>query len=265
MRKLGIISAVLLAVGCMGIITVKNCLISSSVEAASRLIADTVVLGMEDCYINVYGRATGDSDFAEVIQRLDSAATPEYSYDLMNEELSKRLYDVYGTMLKWSVDVGYGMYANYALVDFNADARWDFALKAVTESPEQDVFFYCLSGVANPTDSFGTEALEEKLDTTESSDGFKAATLNEESNLTGNIRVMVSDKELQAEKPNDRSIASIVGVVTIDGVDILLASKAEFDYTRIYSTEDARHLIKVSLDAVLVDNAEQCSAFFCLL
>lgn len=210
MRKLGIISAVLLIIGCMGIISVKNCLTSSSVKAASRLIADTVVLGMENCYANVYGRATGDSDFAEVIQQLDSAATPEYSYGLMNEEFHKRLYDVYGTMLKWSVDIGYGMYANYALVDFNADAKWDFALKAVTESPEQDVFFYCLSGVANPT---------------------------------------------------DRSIASIVGIVTIDGVDILLASKAEFDYTRIYSTGDARHLIEVSLDTVLVDKAEQCSAF----
>jgi hypothetical protein len=75
---------------------------------------------------------------------------------------------------------------------------------------------------------------------------------------------MVSDKEFQAEKPNDRSIASIVGIVTIDGVDILLASKAEFDYTRIYSTGDARHLIEASLDAVLVDKAEQYSAFFCL-
>lgn len=214
MKKLGMIFAVVLIIGCMGIITVKNRPISSSVKAASRLIADTVVLGMENCYANVYGRATGDSDFAEVIQQLDSAATPESNYDLVNEELHKRLYDVYGTMLKWSVDVGYGMYANYALVDFNADARWDFALKAVTESPEQDVFFYCLSGVANPT---------------------------------------------------DKSIASIVGVVTIDGVDIFLASKAEFDYTRIYSTQDARHLIKVSLDAVLANNAEQCSAFFCLL
>lgn len=214
MRKLGIISVVLLIIGCMGIITVKNRPTSSSVKAASRLIADTVVLGMENCYANVYGRATGDSDFAEVIQQLDSAATPEYSYSLMNKELHKRLYDVYGTMLKWSVNIGYGMYANYALVDFNDDAKWDFALKAVTESPEQDVFFYCLSGVVNPT---------------------------------------------------DRSIASIVGVVTIDGVDILLASKAEFDYTPIYSTEDARHLIEASLDAVLVDNAEQCSAFFCLV
>lgn len=213
MKKLVVIFAVVLVVGCMGIITVKNCLISSTVKAASHLIADTVVLGMENCYANVYGRATGDSYFAEVIQQLDSAATPEYSYGLMNKELHKRLYDVYGTMLKWSVDVGYGMYANYALVDFNADAKWDFALKAVTESPKQDVFFYCLSEVANPT---------------------------------------------------DRSIASIVGVVTIDGVDILLASKAEFDYTPIYSTEDARHLIEASLDAVLVDNAEQCSAFFCL-
>lgn len=231
MKKIGIFFAVVLIVGFMGIITVKNCLTSSPVKAASHLIADTVVLGMENCYANVYGRATGDSDFAEVIQRLDSAATPENNYNLMNEELHKRLYDVYGTMLKWCVDVGYGMYANYALVDFNADAKWDFALKAVTESPEQDVFFYCLSEVANPT---------------------------------RDIRVMVSDKEFQAEKPNDRSIASIVGIVTIDGVDVLLASKAEFDYTRIYSTQDARHLIEASLDAVLVDKAEQYSAFFCL-
>ncbi len=207
MKKIVIILAVVL-IGCIGILTVKNRPISSSVKA-SRLIADTVVLGMEDVYIDVFGHATGDGDFAEVIQQLDPAVTPESNYDLVNKELHKHLYDVYGTMLKWSVeDVG-GIYEHYALVDFNADAKWDFALKAVTESPERDVFFYCL--------------------------------------------------------PNDRSIAaSIVGIVTVDGEDIFLASKvAEFDFTLIHATQDIEPLIEASL-AARVDNAEQCSAFFCL-
>ena len=216
MKKIVIILAVVLAIGCIGIMTVKNRPIISSSVKTSRLIADTVVPRMEDCYIDVFGCAAGDGDFAEVIQRLDSAATPESNYTLMNEELHKRLYDVHGTMLKWSVVDVDGMYANYALVDFNADAKWDFALKTLTESPEQDVFFYCLPEDADPTRG---------------------------------IRVIVSDKESQAE-PNDRSIASIVGIVTVDGVDIYLASKArEFNCTPIHATQDVGPLIEASLGA----------------
>ena len=215
MKKIGVV-LVVLVVGCMGFIAIKTRPSSSvTVKAASRLIADTVVPRMEDCYIDVFGCAAGDGDFAEVIQRLDSAIAPESNYTLINEELHKRLYDVHGTMLKWNVVDVDGMYA-YALVDFNADAKWDFALKALTESPEQDVFFYCLPEDADPTRG---------------------------------IRVIVSDKESQAE-PNDRSIASIVGIVTVDGVDIYLASKArKFNCTPIHATQDVGPLIEASLGA----------------
>ena len=252
MKKLGIISVVLLIIGCMGIITVKNCLISLPVRAASHLITDTIPPEMDVCYVEIYGCAKEDDAVAEVIQRFDSTATPENDYSLMEEKLHEHIHDVYGTMLKWTVDIGYGMYAHYALIDLDADAEWDFAFKAISRETEQN--FLYVAKKRPETTGLDVESEVEKI--TEES-GTAEASEDPEN--------IIQDEEYRMKGLDEEDgIAYIVGIATIGDVDIFLASKAEFDHTPIYSTEDARHLIEASLDAVLVDKAEQCPAFFYL-